>query len=354
MGWGIAVAALISAGGAYASSSSASGASEDAAAQQQDYLDEYNAEQEAAQAERDALIAGADESVFGSIPEPVDYEALYEDGGYIRTQGQTIKGNTRNLDEAVNLSNLTNQAVTASNKNRIESWLPGFTGNLQLGNTQAGSLLAGNVPADVAQAIASQTAGNEATLGTAGTSGADMNRNLGLTSLQNIQSGMAMLGNLADITGQVDPLSMQMLPQSMFINPSDAIQWQIGERESQYASNVNNSLLAAAADPTAAGQFQLNYANTTPTTALSTSAAPADNSAAIYSAFANSLGSAYQAYAKTNTGSGNTGYSGGTGYDYNGAAGYNGGYGTAQGYTGYDNYYSSGQGNLDYAAMAAY
>lgn len=304
MGWGIAIAAAAQ----VYSSESAKGDAEDQ------------------QAERDALISGAGSDVFGSIPETVDwtsvdYNPLYENGGYADIQKQTIQGNLANSNDAFKLTGATNQFITNSNRNRIESWAPGFTSNLQLANTQAGQLLAGNVPQDVAQQIASQTAGNEATMGTAGTSGADMNRNLGLTSLQNIQSGMELLGGVTDITGAVDPLSMQMLPQSMFLSPSDAIQWSINENqfgtetemqnnENQYAADVNNSLLEASADPTASGQFQLQYANTTPS-------ASSGSSSQSYAAIASALSSYF------GKSGGSTGYSGGTGTNGTYGSGYN-------------------------------
>lgn len=305
MGWGLAIGAAISAGSAYMSSQS-----------QQDAADQQA-----------ALAAGAGTDVFGTIPEQVDwnevtYNPLYSGQGYTSLQDQTIEGNETNLPGIFGLTDATNQHITQSNKNRIESWLPGFTSNLQLGNNQAQSLLAGNVPADVSRAIAAQTAGNEATMGTAGTSGADMNRNLGLTSLNNIQSGMALLGNLTSITGQIDPLSMQMLPQSMFLSPSQTIPWAIGENqfatttqmannENQYAADVNNSLLAASSDPTAAAQFMLQY------NALG-SQGSAD--AAMYSALGNSLSSILSKYGSS------TGYNGGT-MNTAGAGGY-GNYGS--------------------------
>ena len=308
MGWGLAIGAAISAGSAYMSSQ----AQQDAADQQA------------------ALASGADASVFGSVPEQTDwqsveYNPLYmQPGGYSALQGQAIQGNFDNAANAIDLSNTVNAAITKANQGRIETWLPGFTSNLQLGNNQAQSLLSGNIPADVSRAIAAQTAGNEAVLGTAGTSGADMNRNLGLTSLNNIQSGMALLGNLTSITGQIDPLSMQMLPQSMFLSPSQTIPWAISENqfatttqmqnnENQYAADVNNALLAAAADPTAAAQFMLQY------NALG-SQGSAD--AALYSSLGSSLSSLLSKYGTS------TGYNGGTGYLNTSGAGSYGNYGS--------------------------
>lgn len=301
MGWGLAIGAAISAGSAYMSSQS----QKDAADQQA------------------ALASGADSTVFGSIPEqtdwqPVEYNSLYENPGYTFLQAQTIQGNEQNLPWIQGLTDATNAGITASNQRRIESWLPGFMQNLQIGNNQAQSLLSGNVPADVSRAIAAQTAGNEATLGTAGTSGADMNRNLGLTSLNNIQQGMSLLGNLTSITGQVDPMSMQMLPQSMFLSPSQTIPWMVAENqfgtttkmqnnENQYAADVNNALLAASSDPTAAAQFMLQY------NALG-SQGSAD--AAMYSALGTSLSSLLSRYGTS------TGYNGGTNYGWSGQ-GYN-------------------------------
>lgn len=307
MGWGLAIgAAISSAGSAYMSSQS----QKDAADQQA------------------ALASGADSTVFGSIPEqtdwqPVEYNALYDSPGYTFLQAQTVQGNEQNLPWIQGLTDATNAGITASNQRRIESWLPGFTANLQLGNNQAQSLLAGNVPADVSRAIAAQTAGNEAAFGTAGTSGADMNRNLGLTSLNNIQQGMSLLGNLTSITGQIDPLSMQMLPQSMFLSPSQTIPWAINENqfgtttqmqnnENQYSADVNNALLAAAADPTAAAQFMLQY------NALGSQGSA---NAAMYSALGNSLSSLFSRYGSS------TGYNGGTGLNTAGAGGY-GNYGS--------------------------
>jgi hypothetical protein len=207
--------------------------------------------------------AEANPGAFGFKPEfeEIDYEPLFrQDPGYANIAGDAIRGNQRNFGDITGLVSDTNEFIDQDALNRIEGLYPGFldTFGMQQRNTDA--MLAGVIPFEDMQGITGRRA-EAISLGGGGFGGQQTAADLGLTRLQLMQAGQAALAANIDIANAVNPIERRLTPQSLFVDPTQAIQLAVGENQfdATFAANERNAAFNASMtpDPQLAGRLNL-------------------------------------------------------------------------------------------------
>ena len=195
--------------------------------------------------------------VFGTQIDPES--AIYQPVDITDSQRQAIQGNLENLDSSVALADMTNLAVDEGALAHLERILPGSGQQLGQISDQTGSYLRGEIPQDVRDQILRETASIGGQLGTPGTSANTMNRNLGLTSLDLNARGQSLFASMAQLANTtISPMQNQFQPQQNFLTPQERLGADIQQRENVTQSNLNAAMLAAEADPGAAGLYNQN------------------------------------------------------------------------------------------------
>lgn len=258
--------------------------------------------------------------IFGTKVNPE--AALYNPVDLSGSQLDSIYGNLAAGQAASDLSSQTNQAVDAQALAHQERISPGFSENYGQINSQIGDYLSGEIPQDVREQILRETAGVGGQLGTPGTSGATMNRNLGLTSLDLANRGQSLFGSMTQLANSyISPQQNQMTPQSSYLNPSERLQADIRQRENATQANLNAAMLAAEADPGAAGLYNQELQAQLSAAGISAGIAGSTNTGIGGQTFGAGLSSAAGLFGSIAAGNRNNGGGGGVG-------GNNGGYNT--------------------------
>lgn len=194
--------------------------------------------------------ARANPSVFGEKLdfENLDYSPLFrDDPGYANIAGDTISGNQRNLPAALQLTGDTNRAITAGNLERIRGLDPTFDAATSQQQQNTLALLRGEIPFEDRNALTGRRA-EAAALGGTGANPQQVAADLGLTRLDLMSRGAANLTNNVTLWDAIDPVSRQLLPQSMFVDVGQAVSQAVAEN--QFAANFAQAERAA----------ELNYA----------------------------------------------------------------------------------------------
>ena len=193
--------------------------------------------------------------------EPVDYSPLFKsDPGYGKIAGDTIAGNQRNLPAGINLMQGTNAAITQDSLTRLNALYPQFQGQFNQQSRNTSNLLSGLIPQEDRNAITARRTEAQS-LGGGGANQQQVAADLGLTRMQAMEAGAANLTNNMNLWNAIDPISRRVTPQSMFVDPSQAIQSSIAENQfaSTFAAQerdaeINYGMLP---DPQKAGMLNL-------------------------------------------------------------------------------------------------
>lgn len=201
------------------------------------------------------------EDIFGSKVDPS--AALYDPVNITESQSQAIAGNIANFDQANALASMTNDATIANDLKRANALSPGFDRNLERFSGLTASLLDGQNPfgnEDVLN-IVSDRSSLAGALGTPGGSGPATNKDLGLSRLQLATQGASMFQDWIRTADAVSPLNSQFRTQQSYLTPSERLDADIRQRESEQQGRLSAAYLEAAAEPAAAGLFNLDFSS---------------------------------------------------------------------------------------------
>lgn len=157
-------------------------------------------------------------------------------------QRETISGNTAALPQAQQLATQADSISQDQFRRALEFALPGSFSQVQ-GNI--GAQLRGELPPDIAQSIIRSATAAGYARGFGPRSGLGSNlvaRNLGLTSLQQQQTGLQNLMGLAGMLPRFDATSM-------FFTPQQRLGFEINERDTRFEHSLLKSRIKAMPDP---------------------------------------------------------------------------------------------------------
>jgi len=181
------------------------------------------------------------------IPElkPINFE---------QEQQKAIQQNIASLEPATELARKTTAAEQTQLEEQLRRAIPGYDQIVQQASKNIGSALRGELPTDVAAQIQRSTAGRALAGGFGGASGfgrALTARDLGLTSLQLQNQGLAQAQNFIQqqrAYGMTQPFSVS----SMFITPAQRVGVLQNQQQAMYSRNLAAAQAAAMPDPTLA------------------------------------------------------------------------------------------------------
>lgn len=210
--------------------------------------------------------AGANAAdIFGTRPEftAPEYNPLYiSDPGYRGIVADTLAGDQQNLPAASALSSDINKAITASAKDRVNSWDAGFMGSINALSHNTSAALQGQLPYEDALNIVQDRGRLASDLGYAGGSGAQTAADLGRSRLSLMtEVGPNLLQGLAGILNTVDPIQRHSTPENYLLNPTQAVGFAVNEN--QFAATyglqaaTEQATFDALPDPQAQGMFNL-------------------------------------------------------------------------------------------------
>lgn len=194
-----------------------------------------------------ALIGGAI-GAFGRKPKIPELPGIDP----TQVQAATIAANKDQLPQLQQLGSTINEFNTAQQLGMLSKALE-FVAPGQLAKAQGivNSQLGGEIPADVAAQVQRRSAAQALLGGYGGGSGIGRNltaRDLGLTSLQIQQQGLANFNSLTSLAPRTQAFDIT----SMFFTPQQRLQSAFSERESQFQRNLLAEQVAAAPDPATA------------------------------------------------------------------------------------------------------
>jgi hypothetical protein len=181
------------------------------------------------------------------IPElkPINFE---------QEQQKAIQQNIASLEPATELARKTTAAEQTQLEEQLRRAIPGYDQIVQQASKNIGAALKGELPTDVAAQIQRSTAGRALAGGFGGASGfgrALTARDLGLTSLQLQNQGLAQAQNFIQqqrAYGMTQPFSVS----SMFITPAQRVGVLQNQQQAMYSRNLAAAQAAAMPDPTLA------------------------------------------------------------------------------------------------------
>ena len=268
----------------------------------------YSASQSGSHATPQAQQPGNPNAVFGKPVKPVKYTSLWnKDPGFKNTETATINSNLSNLQRASDLSAGTNKAITASSMARVNGFDPTFMASMNQLYQNRNNELQGNLNYEDAMASVAGRGRTANDLGYAGGSGAQSAADLGLSRLDLQNHGASLAGSIQQILNGIDPVARYSTPQDSQISPSQAVPWQIADNQFQAQFKMQNNMLQAAANPAAAGMFNLQQFN------AGLAAQGGANSARQFGQYAQAASQFGNAYGMSQYGGGGStyGYSGG-------------------------------------------
>jgi hypothetical protein len=250
----VGVAVAVSAGSAAYASHQANKKAKQANSQAQGVRDAYG---------RVVQYAKMNPEAFGEKIDfsPVAYDPLFQkDPGYGKIAGDTIAGNQRNLGANLNLMRDTNQGITQDALTRINTIYPQFQGQFNQQSQNTANLLAGQIPQEDRNAMTARRTEAQS-LGGGGVNQQQVAADLGLSRMQAMEAGAAGLTNNLNLWNSIDPLSRRVNPQSMFVDPQQAINSSIQENQfdaTQAAAERDAAInYAMMPDPRKAGMMNL-------------------------------------------------------------------------------------------------
>ena len=196
------------------------------------------------------------DAVFGAKPDVADLEKF----NLTDEQLKAIMGNIGNFDQISKLGNLFQDYVL----NQYEHAIPGFKDILAKGGStvetmmgKAGEMLQGLIPKDVEDYVKRSSAYQSLTSGTAGSGmgGANLVRNLGLTSLGMIDKGANLVGLAGNALQRWAGLSGAQSMAGMLLTPKEQADFDLQQAVLQRNVQQQKNNVAAAPNP---GLQQLN------------------------------------------------------------------------------------------------
>jgi len=169
-------------------------------------------------------------------------------------QQKAIQQNIASLEPATELAQKTTAAEQSQLEQQLRRAIPGYDQLVQQASKNIGSALRGELSPDVAAQIQRSTAGRALAGGFGGASGfgrALTARDLGLTSLQVQNQGLAQAQNFIQqqrAYGMTQPFSVS----SMFITPAQRVGVMQQQQQAMYNRNLQAAQVAAMPDPTMA------------------------------------------------------------------------------------------------------
>lgn len=202
-------------------------------------------------------------AIFGSIPEPVEYNPLFKsDPGYGNIAAETLAGSRRNLPSASALTAGINKAITAQAQGRINAWDPTFVGAMSKLQANRNAALSGYLPYEDALSIAGDRGALSNDLGNAGGGGPQIAADLGLKRMDLMNNvGPNLSASISDILNQIDPIARHATPQDYLLAPSQTVPWAIQENQFGATFQQQENAIAAMANPAAAGLFNMQAFN---------------------------------------------------------------------------------------------
>lgn len=202
-------------------------------------------------------------AIFGTKPKLVKYNPFFKsDPGYKNLATATIEGSFANRNKAADLTGAINKAITKQAQGRMNSWDPTFMGAMSILERNRNMALNGVLPAGDVMSIAGDRGKLANDLGYAGGSGPQIAADLGLKQLDlQTNVGASLAAQITNILNQVDPIGRHASPENYLLSPQQTVPWAI--QESQFAAEFKQqqNLIKAAADPAAAGLFNMQAFN---------------------------------------------------------------------------------------------
>jgi hypothetical protein len=171
--------------------------------------------------------------------------ATYHPVDLTQAQADTVTGKYKNFDDIASLTDKTNNFITQEALNRVRKLVPGYSSAMKAYANAGRSFLNGQLPYSDVMGIVGDQNELSNSLGIPGSSGAATLKDLGLSRLSAIQSGGGILKDMVGLAGEVSPTSNYMMPQSMYLTPSQTLPLDITQAENVYASD--QGILNAAA-----------------------------------------------------------------------------------------------------------
>ena len=175
--------------------------------------------------------------------------AMYQPTSLDESLQDVLNTNSGQFNAIANLISTANRYTTANDMNRIESMAPGTAGAMESGMGNAASLMAGVIPDDVREQVFSNRAGMSAAAGVPGGAGPLVAKDLGLTSLDMMNQGTSLFGNIVNAAQAISPVNRQMAPAQMMYQPSAGVSLNLEQAQLMQNSQQNAYNLLAAPDP---------------------------------------------------------------------------------------------------------
>ena len=177
-------------------------------------------------------------------------------------QKQTIAGNIAAIPQASQLASAINLFNRSEATKSLEASTPGATDVLKKGTEQLAAFIRGEIPKDVSDQVAQQSA-ERALGGGFGGSGAAKAltaRDLGLTSLNLVQQGLSTAEQWLSGAQQLTQPGGYFDVSGMLVTPGQGLQIATEERNAQFQRDLLKAQVDAAPDPfmAALGQAFIN------------------------------------------------------------------------------------------------
>lgn len=193
----------------------------------------------------------------GTVPKAAEYEEVHVG----KEQLHTIFDNYKALDNIIPLDRRTNAFIDQDAMKRATQFIPGYKSAMDTYGRAGNDLLNARLPfSDVLDVVSNRTDLTNS-VGIPGQGGTNATlKDLGLSQLDAVKAGGGILKDMVGIAETVNPVGRRATPQSMFLDPSERVNWQLQQNQFIQQSEQNKNNLAAAADPAAAMQMQLALA----------------------------------------------------------------------------------------------
>lgn len=204
----------------------------------------------------DALKAAAGritKKSVGSVPKP----ALYTPVDFNAEQWNAIMRDRDSLGAITSLTNKTNDNIANEDIHQANRLIPGYSSSMTRLGASANDLIQGRLPDDVLQSIVADRAGKSSGVNIPGLAGPATLKDLGLSSLDALNTGTGLLGKMTQMAESISPSSERVNPQTFFQTPQQNIENETRQNELLQQSQQNANNLAAAPDPVAAARLHL-------------------------------------------------------------------------------------------------
>lgn len=171
--------------------------------------------------------------------EELSYDPLFKkDPGYGGLAGDVIAGNRRNLPASLALASDTNEGITQGNLDRIRKLYPGIDAAFEQQSSNTQNLLRGEIPYEDQNLLTSRRTEAQS-LGGTGVNRQQVAADLGMTRLSLMNQGANSMAGNVNLWDAIDPVSRQVLPQSLFVDVGQAMDSAV--RENQFDASFQQA-----------------------------------------------------------------------------------------------------------------